>query len=51
MDDDGVMDHAIDDGGCNHGVPEVVAQGLKIDICSQKCGSFAITLVNDLEEE
>ncbi len=51
MDDDGVMDHAIDDGGGNHGVPEVIAQGFKIDVRSQEGGGFTVALVNDLEEQ
>jgi hypothetical protein len=31
VDDDGVMDHAIDDSGCNDGVSEAIAQDFEVD--------------------
>ena len=50
-DNDGVMDHAVDDGGCNDGVAEIVAQLTEIDIAGNQSGGLAITAVNDLEEK
>ena len=34
VDDDGMMDHAVDDGGGDHGIVEVVAEFLKVNIRS-----------------
>ena len=51
MEDDGMMHHAIDDGGGDDGISEVIAKVFKIDVCCQKCRTFAVTAVDDLEEE
>jgi len=51
VDDDGMMDHAVHDSGGNDGITEIIAQGLKINVCCQKGGRFAVALVDDLEEQ
>ena len=51
VDDDGVVAHAIHNGRGDHGVPEVVPQGLEVDIRSQPGGVFPIACIDDLEEQ
>ena len=51
VDDDGVMDHAIHDGRGDHGIPEVVTQGLEVDVGGQPCGVFPVAGIDDLEEQ
>ena len=51
MEDNGMMDHAIDDGGGNDGVSEVIAEVLEVDVGCEQCRTFAVTAVDDLEEE
>ena len=46
-----MMDHAIDDGGGNDGISEVITEVLPVDIGCQKCRTLAVTAVDDLEEE
>ena len=51
INDDGMMNEPVHDSRGNHGIPEVVAQGLEIDIGGQPCGEFPVSGVDDLEEE
>ena len=51
MEDNGMMDHAIDDGGGDDRVSEVIAEVLKVNVRCEKCRTFAVTAVDDFEEE
>ena len=51
IDDDGVMDHAIHDGGGDDGVAEVVAEGFEANVRCEHGGSLAVAGIDDLEEE
>ena len=50
-DDNGVMDHAIDDGSGDNRIPQVIAKGFKADVCGHPCRGFAISGIDDLEEQ
>ena len=45
------MHHTIDNGGGDNGVSEVIAKVLEVNVRCEKCGPFAVTAVDDLEEE
>ena len=51
MEDDGMMHHAIDNRGGDNGISQVIAKVFKIDVRCQKCGTFAVAAVDDLEEQ
>jgi hypothetical protein len=51
VDDDGVMNHAVNDGGGDDGISQIIAQLFKIDICRYECGALAVTAVDDLEKK
>lgn len=51
VDHDGMVHHAVDDGGGDDGVPQIVAQLLKVNVGSKKRGSPAVAAIDDLEEE
>ena len=46
-----MMHHAIDNGGGGDGVSEVIAEVLEVNVRSEQCGTFAVTAVDDLEEQ
>jgi len=46
-----MMHHAVDDGGGDDGISEVIAKVFKIDVRCQKCRTFAVAAVDDLEEQ
>lgn len=46
-----MMHHAIYNRGRDDGVSEIVAEILEIDVSREQCRPFAITTVDDLEEE
>ena len=50
MEDDGMMHHAIDNGGGDDGVSEVIAEVLEVNVRSEQGGAFAVTAVDELEE-
>lgn len=45
------MDYAVDDGGGDHGIPQVIAELLKINVRSDKRAALAVPAIDDLEEE
>ena len=51
VDDSGMMDHAIDDGGCDDGIAGGIAEGFEVDVCGYQGGCFAVTGVDDFEEQ
>ncbi len=51
MKEDGMMDHAIDNRSGDDGVSEVIAEVFEVDVCCEKCRTFAVTAIDDLEEE
>ena len=46
-----MMHHAVNNRGGDNGIPEVIAEVLPIDICREQCRTFAVTAVDNLEEE
>ena len=46
-----MMHHAIDNGGGDDGISEVIAEVLEVDVRCEKCRTFAVTAVDDLEEQ
>ena len=46
-----MMHHAIDNGSGGDGVSEVIAEVLEVDVRCEKCGTLAVTAVDDLEEQ
>ena len=51
VDDDGMMDYTVDDGGGDHGIPQVIAELLKINVRSDERAPLAVPAIDDLEEE
>ena len=51
MEDDGMMDHAIDNGSGDNGIPKIIAEILKIDVGRHQCRTFAVTTVDNFEEQ
>ena len=51
VDDDGVMDHAVHDGGGDDRVAEVITKLFKPDVRRHERARFAVPAVDDLEEE
>lgn len=51
IDDDRVMDHPIDDGGCGNRITEIVTELLKVDIARDQGGVFAVSAFDDFVEE
>jgi len=51
VDNDGVMDHAVNDGGGDDGISKVIAQFLEGDVGRDKRGALAVPAVDDLEEK
>ena len=51
MEDNGMMHHPIDNGGGDNGVSEVIAQVLEVNVRCEQGRPFAVTAVDDLEEE
>jgi len=51
VDHDGVMHETVNDGRGDHGVAQIVAELLEIDVGGDECRSLAIAAVDDLEEE
>lgn len=51
IEDNGMMHHAVYDGSCDHGVSEIIAKFLEVDVCGDQCGSFAVTAIYDLEKQ
>lgn len=51
IEDDGMMHHAIYNRSGDDGVSEVIAEVFKVNVRCQKCRTFAVTTVDDLEEE
>ena len=51
MEDDGMMHHAIHNGGGGDGITEVIAEVLEVDVRCEKCRTLAVTAVDDLEEQ
>jgi hypothetical protein len=49
MEDDGMIHHAIYNGGGNDGVFGIIAKVL--EVCSEQGRAFAVTAVDDLEEQ
>jgi len=45
------MHHAIDNRGGNNGISEVIAEVFKIDVGREQCRTFAVTTVDNLEEQ
>lgn len=46
-----MMHHAIDNGSGDDGVSEVITEVLKVNVRCEKCRTFAVTAVDDLEEK
>lgn len=46
-----MMYHAIHNGGGGDGITEVIAEVLEVNVRSEQCGTFAVTAVDDLEEQ
>ena len=46
-----MMHHAIHNGGGGDGITEVIAEVLEVNVRSEQCGTFAVTAVDDLEEQ
>ncbi len=46
-----MMHHAIDNRRGDHGITEIIAKVLKVDIRCDQCGSFTVTAVDDFKEE
>ena len=51
MEENGMMHHSIDNGSGDDGVSEVIAEVLEVNVRSEKCGTLAVTAVDDLEEQ
>ena len=51
IENDGMVHHAIDNRGGDDGVSEVIAQFLEANVGRENGRSFAVTAVNDLEEQ
>lgn len=51
VDDDGVMDQPIDDGGGDDGVAEVIPQLLEVDVGRHDRGSLAVAAPGHFEEQ
>ena len=51
VDNDRLMHHSINDGGCDDGIAQVLAQGLEVDVGCQNGGLFAVPPLDDLEEQ
>lgn len=51
VNDDGMMHHAIYDGGCNDGITEVISELAKPYVRSKHRCPFAVAAVYDLEEQ
>lgn len=49
--DNGMMHHAVYDGGGDNGVAKIITKVFKVDVRSQKRRSFAVAAVYDLEEQ
>ena len=45
------MHHSINDSRCDDGVSQVIAEVLKVNVRCEKGRTFAVTAVDDLEEE
>jgi hypothetical protein len=50
VDHGGVVDHAVDDGGGDHGVAEVVAELLEVDVRGHDRGAVVVSSINDFEK-
>ena len=46
-----MMYHAINDCGGNNGIPKVIAEIFKIEVGRHHCRTFAVTTVDDFEEQ
>ena len=46
-----MMYHSVYNGCCDDGVSEVIAEIFKVNVRCEKCRTFAVTAVDDLEEK
>jgi len=51
VDDDGMMHHAVYDGGGDDRVAEIIPELAEPYIRCEQCGSFAVAAIDDLEEQ
>ena len=51
VEDNGMMDHAIDNRSGDHGISEVIAEFLEANIGCQNGRTLAVAAVDDFEEE
>jgi len=50
-DDDGVMDHSVNNSGGNDGIAQIIAEVFEVDVGGNDGRSLAVTAVDDFEEE
>ena len=51
MDNDGMVHHAIDHGGRDHRIAQVISQGFEVDVGGQDGGVFAVPPLNNFEKQ
>jgi len=46
-----MMHHAIDNGGGDHGIPEIIAEVFEVNVRGKKGRPLAVTAIDDLKEK